>query len=467
MALPFFEFLEQRSREADSLLCVGLDPHIRDLPQPTVAGVRDFCLSLIEATAPFAAAFKPNSAFFEVFGGEGIETLKAVIAAVPAGIPVLLDAKRGDIGSTSHAYAQAAFGHLGAHALTVNPYLGEDAVAPFLTDPAKGVFLLCKTSNPGAADLQDLETSGQPLYLHVAQLAKKWNTNQNLGLVAGATYPQVIARLRRAVPDLWFLAPGIGAQGADLPSALAAGLRSDGLGVLVPISRAISQAADPAAAAKDFRDALNAAHKNGVHGATPGFRHAQLADDLLDLDCIQFGEFKLKSGQLSPIYLDLRRLVGNPAALARAAAAYRDLLQPLRFDRLAALPYAALPIATAVSLQSGWPMIYPRKETKAYGTQAAIEGPYEKGETVVVIDDLVTTGESKFEGIEKLAAAGLQVHDVVVLIDRRAPGSTVFSKRGLTLHSVLSLPDLLDYWHSRNAVSSQQKEAVLSFLHKG
>ncbi|HLE72616.1 MAG TPA: orotidine-5'-phosphate decarboxylase [Anaerolineales bacterium] len=463
MAQPFFEFLEQRCREADSLLCVGLDPHIRDLTRPDAGGVREFCLRLIESTAPYAAAFKPNSAFFEVFGAEGIQALKDVIASVPTGIPVVLDAKRGDIGSTSNAYAQAAFGSLGAHAITVNAYLGQDSVAPFLTDPAKGVFLLCKTSNPGAADVQDLLVDRQPLYLRVARLALRWNANKNIGLVVGATYPEVLADLRREVPNLWFLAPGIGAQGAEV-NGLAAALRTDGLGLLVPISRAISQAVDRALAAREFRDAINSVRKTRPQETRPPYRHHSLADDLLRLGCVQFGEFKLKSGLVSPIYLDLRRLSGDPAALSRAAAAYAELLFPLTFDRLAALPYAALPIAAAISIQSGWPLIYPRKETKEYGTKSPVEGLYQKGETVVVIDDLVTTGESKFEGIQKLESVGLQVRDVVVLINRQSRKSSAFADRGLALHAVLHLPELLGYWHARGAITIEQRQAALDFL---
>ncbi|MEX1248498.1 MAG: orotidine-5'-phosphate decarboxylase [Anaerolineales bacterium] len=463
MPPSFFEFLEQRVREIDSLLCIGLDPHTDQLPEANPGAVRGFCLGLIEATAPFAAAFKPNSAFFEVFGAEGIQVLKEVIRAVPRGIPVILDAKRGDIGSTSQAYAHAAFKELGAHAITVSPYLGQDSVAPFIADPAKGVFLLCKTSNPGAADLQDLSVRENPLYIHIARLAQTWNSNGNIGLVVGATYPKVLAELRAELPDLWFLAPGIGIQGGDLGAGVAAGLRTDGLGMLMPISRAVSTADDPAQTARDFRDAINEARKK-PRPAKAAFQHARLADDLLRLGCVQFGQFKLRSGIVSPIYLDLRRLVGDPAAVARAAAAYLPLLRPLKFDRLAALPYAALPIAAAISLQTGWPLVYPRKETKDYGTKSAIEGVYEAGETAVVIDDLVTTGESKFEGIEKLKAAGLEVRDIVVLIDRQTPGSDAFAMRGLTLLSALNLADLLRHWHDTRAITREQHMTTLSFL---
>jgi uridine monophosphate synthetase len=462
MARSFFEQLEARCREIDSLLCVGLDPHASELPRPSAAAAREFCLRLIEQTTSFAAAFKPNSAFFEIYGAEGMQVLQDVIAAVPAGIPVLLDAKRGDIGSTAQAYAQAAFEALGAGAVTVNPYLGSDAIAPFIANPTKAAFLLCKTSNPGAADVQDLPANGTAIYLHVADLARQWNTRGNIGLVVGATYPEVLAETRAAAPELWFLAPGIGAQGGGLEAAVAAGLRTDGLGLLVPISRGISKAASPAKVAEEFRDQLNAA-REAKPKTKPRFKYAALADDLLRLGCVTFGEFKLKSGQVSPIYLDLRRLVGDPAALARAAAAYSALLLPLRFDRIAALPYAALPIGTAVSLRGGWPLVYPRKESKDYGTRSAIEGIYSEGETVVVIDDLVTTGSSKFEAIEKLQAAGLHVTDVVVLIDRSGKAD-LFAERGLKLHAALKLTELLDHWSATHAISQTERQSTLAFL---
>lgn len=278
----FFTFLEKRVDDCASLLCVGLDPHPGDLPAPSADAARDFCLNLVKQTAPYAAAFKPNAAFFEVFGAAGWTALKDVIDAVHAEsarlgsqIPVILDAKRGDIASTAEAYARAAFETIGADALTVNPYLGRDAVEPFLQNPRKGVFLLCKTSNPGAGDLQDLPIdsglqtadiespstvrrplSAIPLYEHLARLAQTWNSRNNLGLVVGATHPEALARLRAAAPDLWFLVPGVGAQGGDLETALRLGLRADGKGLLINISRGISRAENPGQAAAALRDQI-------------------------------------------------------------------------------------------------------------------------------------------------------------------------------------------------------------------
>ena len=173
---------------------------------------------------------------------------------------MILDAKRGDIASTAEAYAQSAFAGLGADAITLSPYLGRDSLTPFLADPQRGVFLLCKTSNPGAADLQDLALAGvsQTLWEHVADLAHGWNENDNLGLVVGATHPDALRRVRQIAPELWILAPGVGAQGGELDAALRAGMRADGLGLLVPVSRAISRAANPRQAAVELVEKMRA-----------------------------------------------------------------------------------------------------------------------------------------------------------------------------------------------------------------
>jgi len=280
----FFSFLEKRVDDCSSLLCVGLDPHVSELTSPSAASALDFCLTLVKATAPYAAAFKPNAAFFEVFGAEGWTALKQVIEAIDeeskrlgSMIPVVLDAKRGDIASTAEAYAKSVFETLGAHCVTLSPYLGKDSIGPFLNYPERGVFLLCKTSNAGSGDLQDVMVVGAdlrvrpnagenikgdhtgsplPLYVHVAHLAQSWNTNNNIGLVVGATHVEALKRVRAAAPDLWFLAPGVGAQGGELESAMKAGLRKDGKGMLIPISRGISRAKNPKLAAAEIRDEM-------------------------------------------------------------------------------------------------------------------------------------------------------------------------------------------------------------------
>ena len=189
-----------------------------------------------------------------------------------------------------------------------------------------------------------------------------------------------------------------------------------------------------------------------------------LADGLLEAGCIKFGSFTLKSGLQSPIYIDLRQVISYPKLLGQIGTAYLPLLKGLKFDRIAGLPYAAIPIATAISLQGNYPMIYPRKEVKTYGTKAEIEGAYHAGETVAVIDDLATTGGSKFEAIEKLTGAGLVVKDVVVLVDRQSGAKEALEGAGFQLHAVLTITQLLEYWEKTGKVEKDKIEETRKFL---
>ena len=191
---------------------------------------------------------------------------------------------------------------------------------------------------------------------------------------------------------------------------------------------------------------------------------SSLADGLLEAGCIKFGEFTLKSGLKSPIYIDLRQIITYPKLLEQIGAAYLPILRRLSFDRLAGLPYAAIPIATAISLAGNYPMIYPRKEVKTYGTKAEIEGEYRAGEMVVVIDDLATTGGSKFEAIEKLTGAGLVVKDVVVLVDRQSGAKESLAQAGYSMHAVLTINEMLVYWESTGKVAKDKIEATRKFL---
>ena len=189
-----------------------------------------------------------------------------------------------------------------------------------------------------------------------------------------------------------------------------------------------------------------------------------IANSLLSAGCIKFGEFTLKSGLKSPIYIDLRQIISHPKLLAEVAQAYMPILSILRFSRIAGLPYAAIPIATAISLAGNYPMIYPRKEVKTYGTKAEIEGEYHAGETVLVIDDLATTGGSKFEAIEKLTGVGLVVKDIVVLVDRQSGAKESLAQAGYSMHAVLTISKLLDYWEETKKVEKDKIEATRKFL---
>jgi len=191
---------------------------------------------------------------------------------------------------------------------------------------------------------------------------------------------------------------------------------------------------------------------------------SSLADNLLSAGCIKFGDFTLKSGLKSPIYIDLRQIITYPKLLEQIGQAYLPILKNLQFDRLAGLPYAAIPIATAISLSGNYPMIYPRKEAKSYGTKAEIEGEYHAGETAVIIDDLATTGGSKFEAIEKLTGAGLVVKDVVVLVDRQSGAKESLAQAGFNMHAVLMISQLLEYWESNGKVEKDKIEETRKFL---
>ncbi|MGO8948116.1 MAG: orotidine-5'-phosphate decarboxylase [Ktedonobacterales bacterium] len=264
----FMERLRSRWRDAQTLLCVGLDGELERLP-PSVLGGQTGFLSLdderagsgvegslvtfhqaiIDATADLVCAFKLNSAFFEAHGPAGLRALIRLIAYIHARyplVPVLLDAKRGDISSTSTAYARAAFDVCDADAITLQPYLGGEALAPFLERCERGIFILCRSSNPGSAELQDLPvrlpdgTGDVPLYIALARrVADDWNVNSNCGLVVGATYPSDLAEVRAVVGDLPILVPGIGTQGGDLEATLRAGLDSQGNGLVISASRSI------------------------------------------------------------------------------------------------------------------------------------------------------------------------------------------------------------------------------------
>ena len=470
--MTFTEKLTHAIERNDSLLCVGLDPRPDRFPPQVMAQpdpIFAFNKTIIDATAYLVCVYKPNFAFYEAQGLEGLVALRRTIEYIHevTDMPVLLDAKWGDIGSTAEAYAKAAFEVWGADAVIVNPYLGHDAVQPFTAYADRGVFLLCHTSNPGATDLQTLDCGGRPLYLVVAEQAVRWGAN--VGLVIGATYPQALRAVREMNPQTWILLPGVGAQGGDLEAALAAGLDEQGSGVLVSASRSIIYAEDPRAAAQELRDRINAARSiPSSQIPIPKPTHLpsthNLALTLADIGCVKFGQFTLASGLQSPIYIDLRLLVSHPSTLRDVAQAYAQLLHPLAFDRLAAIPYAALPIGTAVSLELGRPLIYPRKEIKGYGTRRAVEGEFQKGERIVVLDDLITTGASKLEAITPLEELGLQVEDVVVLIDREQGGREYLEERGYRLHAVFGLGEMLDVLAQHSRISTAQRDEVKAFL---
>jgi orotidine-5'-phosphate decarboxylase len=284
--VAFADRLASRVQVANSLICVGLDPDLTRFPQQfRELGCREaiveFNRAIVEATADLVCCYKPNLGFYVAQGIEGIQALIETKSIIPADIPVILDCKVGDVGSTAAAYAAGYFGEWNFDAVTVNPYQGEDSLAPFLAYPDRGVFVLCKTSNPSSSDLQDVPTedTGEPVYLALAARASQWQRDYpaQVGLVVGATYPDDLGRVRERAPKLPILLPGVGAQAGDVEGSVINGVTVGGDGLIVSSSRSIMYAgsgpdfADRArSAAMQLRDQVNAvrAEKTARIGST-------------------------------------------------------------------------------------------------------------------------------------------------------------------------------------------------------
>ncbi len=247
--MNFSDKLLASSRRNRSLLCVGLDPDPESMPK---VGFLEFNRAIIDATADLVCAYKPNLAFYEASGIEGLKALQKTVEYIPDNIPIIGDGKRGDIGNTARAYAKALFDTFGFDAATVNPYLGFDSVKPFIEYSDKGVFILCRTSNPGAMDFQSLaDAHGTPLYQTVARKAKEWNVHGNIGLVVGATYTEELKAIRELCTEMPILIPGIGAQGGDLAATVECGIDARGGNAIIAVSRQILYASR----GKDFTQA--------------------------------------------------------------------------------------------------------------------------------------------------------------------------------------------------------------------
>ena len=320
--------------------------------------------------------------------------------------------------------------------------------------------------------------------------------------MVGATEPEAMAQIREVVPEHWILAPGVGAQGGSLTETFAAGLRQDGSGILLPVSRSIAEAADPTDAVVELNELIATAR---ARPRSVGLPEAGLAEALFDAGCVRFGDFELKSGVRSPIYLDLRNLAGHPRLLRRVAGRYLPLLgseappsdglrpstppqggsdtpsysdhSPLWGEsasgaswwgekpaRIAGVPLAGLPIATAVSLLSGVPMVYARPEAKNHGTRSAVEGPFDPGDLVVAVDDVATSGISVLDAVGRLRGAGMEVEAAVVLIDRGGSAGAALAAAGIELRSVLSLSEVIESLRSSNRISDAEADRVLEFL---
>ena len=460
--MKFLEKLEHAVEKNRSLLIIGLDPQEEFLPSTgdIYTRLRDWGKAVIEQTSDLVCGYKPNMAFYEQYGPAGLRALQETVGAAPSDVPVLLDAKRGDIGSTAQAYARAAYEQFHADAITLSPYLGQDSIKPFLADPEKFAFILCQTSNPSANEIQGYGTPD--LYEYVARVSQTWGSPGQIGLVIGATQPEALQRVRAICPDAWFLAPGVGAQGADLKTALTAGLRADKKGILVPVSRAVIAAASPRKAAETLREQINTAIAEITPSPLDPFR--ALVNGLFSSGCVKFGSFTLASGQRSPVYLDLRRLVSYPDVLDMAVEAYIDRLISLDYDCLAGVPYAALPIAAIAASRLKRPMIYPRKEAKTHGTSQMVEGVFQQGQRALLLEDVITSGGSILTAAETLRAAGLTVRDAVVLVDREQGGVAALAAQGINARAVLSMHQILERLQAQDLIDQSTFLEVKQYL---
>jgi uridine monophosphate synthetase len=494
--MKFIDKLHAAIERNNSLLCVGMDPTEKMLPQGAdiYGNLVSWALELVNSTRDLVCCYKPNIAFFEAFGPKGYRALADIIAWMPEDIPVLLDEKRGDIGSTADAYAKAAWDYFGVDAVTLSPYLGADSIKPFLVNSEKAVFVLCQTSNPSAKELQG--HGNPPLYELVAQVSMAWGSPDQIGLVIGATQPEAIKKVRAICPESWFLAPGVGAQGGDLELALTSGSRVDGLGMIIPVSRSVLQAANPRLAAAALRDEINAIRRQVVEetrkkaalaavaaastespASLPTVEAApvlinehpyqQLIHRLFQVGCVKFGQFTLASGKASPVYLDLRRLVSFPDVLNLAVEAYIDQLVKLKYDMIAGVPYAALPIASIAASKLQQPMVYPRKEAKTHGTGQMVEGVFEPGQAAVMVEDVITSGGSILTAVETLKAAGLKVSDAVVLVDREQGGLANLAQAGINAHAVLKFSEILQELKTAGFLDTETFTMVAEYLTSG
>jgi uridine monophosphate synthetase len=274
-----------------------------------------------------------------------------------------------------------------------------------------------------------------------------------------------LIEVRKLAPDRWLLAPGIGAQGGDLAAAVSGGLTAQGDGLIVPVSRGVIRAESPRQAAQDLRDEINRHRKAEQHAPSPaGDPHTDLIRALHEADAVRFGEFTLASGVQSPVYIDLRRVISHPALFRRVVDAYAKVVETLAFDRLAAVPYAALPTGAALALELSQPLIYPRKEVKGHGTKRAVEGAFTEGQTALVIEDVVTSGGSLLRAIETLESAGLVIEEAVVLVDREQGGGERMSEAGYRLHAVLTMRQIIDTLRDQGRISAEMAQKVEGYL---
>ncbi|MBE9234756.1 bifunctional orotidine-5'-phosphate decarboxylase/orotate phosphoribosyltransferase [Anabaena aphanizomenioides LEGE 00250] len=469
--MNFFDKLNTAISQNQSLLFVGLDPNPEMIParyqsSDLITGLESWLQCMIAETADFVCAYKPTLGFYQVLGVPGLELLMRTLKSIPVHIPIILDAKHSDL-NTSSVFAHSIFTEWQVDAVTLSPYTGQDHVAPFLVYPDKSVFILCCTSNPGAATVQQYPHNS-PLYLQVVQESKTWGTPEQLCLEVGTTNAEVLKSIRSLAPERIIMARSIWAGEGNIKQILAAGLNANGDGLLIPVSQDMLGSANLSEEIQFLRREINEFRGEFIHDASScevwfsdvdvqdKHPHQDLILQLFDIGCIMFGEFVQASGATFPYYIDLRKIISNPQVFNQVLSAYEEILKNLTFDRLAGIPYGSLPTATGLSLRLDCPMIFPRKEVKAHGTRRVIEGNFHPGETVAVVDDILISGKSVMEGAEKIQSVGLKVNDIVVFIDHEKGVKDRLKANGYCGHSVLTISEIVTTLHEVGRINDEQ-----------
>ncbi|MDM9382817.1 bifunctional orotidine-5'-phosphate decarboxylase/orotate phosphoribosyltransferase [Chlorogloeopsis sp. ULAP01] len=472
--MSFFNKLEAAIAQNQSFLFVGLDPNPEMMPShynsredDIIQSLRDWLQFAIAQTADLVCAYKPTLGFYEALGAPGIELLQQTLAAIPSHIPVILDAKHSDL-NTSTLFARIVFEQWQVDAVTLNPYVGQDHVAPFLVYPGKAVFVLCCTSNPAAGKLQKYPTSDSPLYLQVVKEARNWGTPEQLGLEVGTTEPEVLAKVRSLAPERLIMSRSIWQESTDLSQILRSGLDGNSEGLIIPIPQDWLSLEEPAQLIRSLREKVNQTRSQITFSGSTcdlwlsnvctlnGHPHLDLILQLYDIGCILFGNFVQASGDTFPYYIDLRKIISNPQIFHKILNAYAEILKELSFDRIAGIPYGSLPTATGLALHLNYPMIFPRKEVKAHGTRRVIEGNYQPGETIVVVDDILISGKSAMEGAEKIKSVGLRVQDIVVFLDHEKGVKDRLQDNGYRAHSVLTISEITETLYQAGRINKEQ-----------
>jgi uridine monophosphate synthetase len=466
-----------------SILCVGLDPIYEKLPAEYKTGdvswdIFSYNRRIIDGASPFAAAFKPQYKCYSAEGQPGIAALRLTCDYVKQQyphVPIILDAKYADIGHVLERCAHEAFDLFGVDAVTAMPSPGRQALAPLINRAGRGCFMVVRTSNPGAEELQDLPMlSGEPLYVAITRrIAEGWNEAGNVGLVAPATDARVLAEVRATAPHLPILCPGVGAQGGEVEAAVRAGLDAGGAGLLINVSRAIIEAPDPGEAARHWRDQMEQARDQGSgvrdQGSGVGEQEARIRDvvvEMFRIGAIRFEPVTLKSGLVSPYYNNLRLLASYPQLLRKTSRLLAETMKEagVEPDVLIGIAEAGIPLAVGLSQHTGIPAGYVRSAAKAHGIKRMVEGAWKEGATAVLVDDVVSDGASKLEVLGHLQEAGLHVRDIVVLVDRGQGGPEMMARHGLRCHAAVTMEQVLNTLLAEGLITEEQVEESKQFM---